>query len=126
MRCAGTVGVRDGPAGDVAEAVRTGFAARGWKTQRLVWMLHDAARRTRPAELAVEEVPYDAVHPLREAWFREDFPDLRPGTYFEEAREVGRLLGSLVPTPASAFAPPEPRSRSCGCPNSRRPGPDKL
>jgi ribosomal protein S18 acetylase RimI-like enzyme len=92
------------PAG-VAESLREGFAARGWKSERLVWMLHDTARHSRPAEIAVEEVPYETVRPLREAWLREDFPDLRPGTYFEEAREVSLLLRSRVFAVLAAGAP---------------------
>jgi GNAT superfamily N-acetyltransferase len=80
----------------VAESLRAGFAARGWQTERLVWMLHDGSRPPRAGEIVVADVPYEAVRPLREAWLAEDFPDLEPGTYFEEAREVARLLGSRV------------------------------
>jgi GNAT superfamily N-acetyltransferase len=41
-------------------------------------------------------VPYDAVHALRVAWLEEDFPDLQPGAYFAQAREVALLLGARV------------------------------
>jgi GNAT superfamily N-acetyltransferase len=95
----------DVEAAGVAESLREGFAARGWLTERLVWMLHDTARHSRPAEIAVEEVPYETVHPLREAWIREDFPDLDPGTHFEEAREVSLRLGSRVFAVHEAGAP---------------------
>ena len=39
-------------------------------------------------EIAVEEVPFDAVRDLRVAWHREDFPDLDPGAYHADSREV--------------------------------------
>ena len=38
--------------------------------------------------MPVEEVPYDAVHELRVAWHREDFPDQDPSAYHAQAREV--------------------------------------
>jgi GNAT superfamily N-acetyltransferase len=79
---------------EVAESLRGGFAARGWQMERLVLMLHDADRPSQTGGTSVEEVPHDAVHALRAAWMKESFPNLDPGTYFEEAREVARLLGS--------------------------------
>lgn len=81
---------------DVVEPLRAGFAARGWESERLVWMRHETARPPGPDGIAVEEVPYDTVHALRVAWLAEDFPDLRVGTYFTEAREVALLLGARV------------------------------
>ena len=81
---------------DVAESLRAGFAAHGWASERLVWMRHDSARPPGAAGIEVEEVPYDAVHALRVAWLEEDFPTLQPGGYFEEAREVARMLGARV------------------------------
>ena len=46
--------------------------------------------------LAVEEVPYDAVHDLRIAWHREDFPDQDPAEYHTHAREVALRRGAQV------------------------------
>jgi len=60
---------------DAAEPPRRDFEARGWRTMSVVMMRHE----TPPppgSDVAVEEVPYDAVHDLRVAWHREDFPDL--------------------------------------------------
>jgi GNAT superfamily N-acetyltransferase len=70
-----------------AEPLRAGFEARGWTTNRILWMRYEAAPPPGP-EIAVEEVPYDAVHELRVAWHEEDFPDMDPGDYHAEAREV--------------------------------------
>ncbi len=82
---------------DVAEPLRAGFKARGWESERLVWMRHEAAGPAGPpGEIALEEVPYEAVHGLRVAWLAEDFPDLQPGSYFAEAHEVSRFLGARV------------------------------
>jgi ribosomal protein S18 acetylase RimI-like enzyme len=72
---------------DAAEPLRAGFEAKGWKALRLSWMRHDARPLPGPA-LAVEEVPYDAVHALRVAWHQEDFPDQDPAGYHAQAREV--------------------------------------
>ena len=47
-------------------------------------------------DLAVEEVPYDAVDDLRVAWHREDFPDQDPADYHAQAREVALHLGARV------------------------------
>jgi GNAT superfamily N-acetyltransferase len=81
---------------DMAEPLRAGFAARGWESERLVWMRHETARPPGPGGIAVEEVPYDTVHALRVAWLEEDFPNLQTDTYFAEAREVALLLGAEV------------------------------
>jgi GNAT superfamily N-acetyltransferase len=81
---------------DVAESLRAGFAGHGWMSQRLVWMRHEGARTAGPGGIEVEEVPYDDVHPLRVAWLEEDFPNLQPGAYFAQAREVARMLGAQV------------------------------
>ncbi|MDQ3865421.1 MAG: GNAT family N-acetyltransferase [Actinomycetota bacterium] len=78
-----------------AEALRDGFAARGWKAFRLLWMRHDGAR-TPDDPLAVEEVSYDAVHDLRVAWHREDFPDQDPVAYLAQSREVALRRGAQV------------------------------
>ena len=58
---------------DAAEPLRAGFVAKGWKAERLVWMRHEAPPPPGP-DIAVREVPYDAVHELRVAWHGEDFP----------------------------------------------------
>lgn len=79
----------------VAERVRAGFVALGWRVDRLVWMLH-AGPRPGGYPAAVEQVAYDAVRHLRAAWLREDFPELDPGEYLDEAREVAARLGAEV------------------------------
>ena len=72
---------------EVADALRPGFVALGWKTLRLLWMRHEAPPPPGP-DIAVREVPYDAVHELRLAWYGEDFSDASAVSYFEHAREV--------------------------------------
>jgi ribosomal protein S18 acetylase RimI-like enzyme len=69
------------------EPLRAAFAASGWQTVRLVWMRHEAPAPPGPT-IAVEQVPYDAVHELRVAWHGQDFPDLHAGGYHAQAREV--------------------------------------
>ena len=44
----------------------------------------------------VEELLYEAVHDLRVAWHREDFPGSRPGRLPHQAREVAINLGAQV------------------------------
>ena len=69
------------------DRLRPGFEARGWRATRLVWMRHGG--ETPPGEdVAVTEVPYDAVRELRHAWHREDFPDQDPEVHYADAREV--------------------------------------
>jgi ribosomal protein S18 acetylase RimI-like enzyme len=80
---------------DVGEPLRAGFAELGWLTHRLVWMRHEAPAPP-GSRMAVEEVPYEAVHHLRVQWHEEDFPDVRLGRYLDEAREVAGLLGARV------------------------------
>jgi len=70
-----------------AEPLRAAFEAKGWKGSRLLWMRHEASPPPGP-EIAVEEVPYDAVGELRVAWHREDFPNQDPADYHVQAREV--------------------------------------
>jgi GNAT superfamily N-acetyltransferase len=70
-----------------ADALRPGFEAIGWKTMRLVWMRHAAPAPPGP-DIAVREVPYDAVHELRLAWHGADLPDQTTLSYFDHAREV--------------------------------------
>jgi GNAT superfamily N-acetyltransferase len=71
----------------VAEPLRAGFEAIGWRALRLVWMRHETPPPPGP-DVRVEEVPYDAVRDLRVAWHREDFPGLDPTDYLVQAREV--------------------------------------
>jgi GNAT superfamily N-acetyltransferase len=92
------------PAG-VAQSMRTAFKARGWMTQRLVWMRHDGSRPPRQDRIAVEEVDFDAVNALRVAWTGEDFPDLELGDYLTEAREVAGILDARVLAVMEAGAP---------------------
>jgi GNAT superfamily N-acetyltransferase len=79
----------------LAEPLRAGFEARGWLTDRLVWMLHEEPPPPLPG-IAVEEVPYDDVQRLRTAWGREDFPTLDPSDYLVQARAVSERLYSRV------------------------------
>jgi GNAT superfamily N-acetyltransferase len=79
----------------VAERLRPDFEAMGWKASRLVWMLHTAPLP--PGEIAaVEEVGYDAVAALREAWHHEDFSDIPYGENAAEQREVAMTRGVQV------------------------------
>jgi ribosomal protein S18 acetylase RimI-like enzyme len=78
-----------------AEPLRPGFKELGWLTQRLVWMRHESPPPPGP-EIAVEEVPYDAVHDLRAAWYYEDFPEVDLGDVFAQARELAALYHAQV------------------------------
>jgi GNAT superfamily N-acetyltransferase len=78
-----------------AEPLRAGFEARGWRATRLVRMRHEAPLPAGP-EIAVEELPYDAVHDLRVAWHHEDFPGQDPGDFHAYAREVSLHRGARV------------------------------
>jgi len=79
----------------VAEPLRAGFEAAGWKAVRLLWMRREAIPPLGP-DIAVEEVPYEAVHDLRVMWHREDFPDQDPGGYHVQSREVALRRGVQV------------------------------
>jgi GNAT superfamily N-acetyltransferase len=81
---------------EVAEPLRPSFAPYGYASERLVWMRHEAARPGISGGIAVEEVPYDTVRPLRVGWFAEDFPEAQLGGHLAEAREVGLLLGARI------------------------------
>jgi GNAT superfamily N-acetyltransferase len=72
---------------EAADRLRAGFEAKGWLATRLLWMRHEV-HTPAPAVPGVEEVPYDAVHDLRDAWHHEDFPGVDPGEYHAQAREV--------------------------------------
>ena len=80
---------------EAAEPLRAGFEAEGWRTDRLAWMRHVGAAPAGP-EMEVEAVPYDAVHELRVAWHREDFPDQGLGDYLTGAREVALRRGAQI------------------------------
>lgn len=80
---------------DMAARLRAGFEGLGWRAHRLVWMLHAGPRPDR-YPVTVEQVAYDAVRHLRATWLKEDFPELDPMQYLDEAREVAPLLGAEV------------------------------
>jgi ribosomal protein S18 acetylase RimI-like enzyme len=80
---------------EAAEPLRAEFKAAGWKTLRLLWMHHESPPPPGP-EIAVEAVPYDAVHDLRVAWHDEDFPGVNPASYHVAAREVALRRGAQV------------------------------
>jgi GNAT superfamily N-acetyltransferase len=80
---------------NAAEPLRPDFEAQGWTATRLLWMRHEASMPQGP-DVAVEELPYDAVYHLRLAWHQEDFPDQDPGDYHAYAREVSLRRGAKV------------------------------
>jgi ribosomal protein S18 acetylase RimI-like enzyme len=91
-----------------AEPLRADLEARGFKTVRLVCMRHEAPPPAGPA-IAVEEVPYDAVHDLRVAWYSGDSPEHDPSAYLVQARAVAsardvRVLAVREAGAAVAFA----------------------
>jgi GNAT superfamily N-acetyltransferase len=88
-----------------AEPLRAGFEARGWKAVRLVLMRHEAPPPPGAPHLAVEEVPYDAVHDLRVSWHREDHGDREPSGYHESAREVALSRGARLLAAHEGAAP---------------------
>jgi ribosomal protein S18 acetylase RimI-like enzyme len=79
----------------VGERLRDDFGAMGWRTMRLLWMLHDGTPRE-PSGLSVAEADYDTVHELREAWHHEDFPDQDPSAYLAQARGLALSRGARV------------------------------
>ena len=89
---------------DAAEPLRAGFVARGWKATRLVWMRHETPPPPGP-DIAVQEVPYDAVHELRVAWHGEDSPGQDSSGYHLQAREVALRRGVRVLAVHEAGAP---------------------
>jgi GNAT superfamily N-acetyltransferase len=80
---------------EAAEARRGDFQAAGWTAVRLVWMRHGGVLGSGP-DIAVEEVPYDAVHDLRVSWHEEDFPGQDPREYHRNAREIALRRGVRV------------------------------
>ena len=77
-----------------ADALRGEFEARGWSAVRIVFMRHEIDRPGL-SEVAVEEVPYDAVDGLRLAWHQEDFPGAS-AEHLASAREVSLLRNARV------------------------------
>jgi GNAT superfamily N-acetyltransferase len=82
---------------EAADPLRPGFEAQGWKATHLLWMRHEAALPP-GTDVAVEEVPYDAVHDLRLAWHQEDFDDLE-SDHLAVAREISLRRGVRVLVP---------------------------
>lgn len=78
-----------------AEPLQAGFEALGWHAARWLWMHHEAPLPVEP-DIAVDVVPYDAVHELRVTWNEEDFPGLDPRDYYAEARELAMRRDVLV------------------------------
>jgi ribosomal protein S18 acetylase RimI-like enzyme len=77
------------------EPIRADLERIGWKTTRLVWMLHDGDPPANTG-LDVEQVHYDTVRHLRLAWHHEDFPTVDVTSHLEEAREVDMLRAPQV------------------------------
>jgi ribosomal protein S18 acetylase RimI-like enzyme len=88
---------------DAAEPLRPRFEELGWKTERLVWMRHETAPPQGP-DLAVAEVPYDAVTDLRMTWHEEDF-DHDPSAFIEQMREVAERRGAQILAAREAGVP---------------------
>ena len=78
-----------------AERLRPGFKELGWLTERLVWMRHEAPPPPGP-QIAVEEVPYEAVHDLRLAWHYEEFPDVDFGDLLSQARDLAAQFNAQI------------------------------
>ncbi len=125
----------------VAEPLRPGFQAHGWSSMRLLWMRHEDQPPPGP-DIPVEEVPYDAVRGLREAWDAEDSP--APGAAAAHRaqartlalrRQVRVLAASQAGVPigfaeldrdgavaeiTEVFVHPDHRGRGCGAALLRR------
>jgi GNAT superfamily N-acetyltransferase len=92
---------------DEAQRLAEGFRRLGWRTYRLV-SLRFAGELPAPGEVAVVEVPYDAVDSLRRAWHEEDFPG-SDTSYMDDAREVSlkrdvRVVAALADGAPIGFA----------------------
>ncbi len=61
-------------------------------------MLHERPAPAVGPEIDVEFIPYEEVHELRVAWHREEMPNIDPGDYHEQAREVALLRNAQVLT----------------------------
>lgn len=93
---------------DAAEPLRAGFATAGWRANRLLWMRHEEPPQA-DSGVTVEQLPYDAVHELRVAWNREDFPDADLSAHLAQAREIAmrrhvRVLAACEDGAPVAFA----------------------
>ena len=76
-----------------AEPRRAAFEAAGWKTTRLLWMLHEQLPEG-PAGPPVEVIDYDEAAELRAAWHLEDFAELEYERYAVAAREIAIRKGA--------------------------------
>jgi GNAT superfamily N-acetyltransferase len=85
---------------EVADPLRAGFEALGWRASRLLYMRHEVAPPPRSSPpgppVTVEEVPYDMARDLRVAWLAEDFPTEDPETHLPNARAVAMSRGVQV------------------------------
>lgn len=81
---------------DSTSTHRNELKARGWQETQLVWMLHGGPLPRVSAAPAVEPVDYDEVHELRLIGYREDFGEVAPRGFHEQAREVALALGAEV------------------------------
>jgi ribosomal protein S18 acetylase RimI-like enzyme len=79
-----------------AEARRADFEWAGWKTTRLVWMLHEEPLIDTGRRASVEEVPYDETAELRLGWHLEDHPEMEYEGYIAGAREIALKNGDRV------------------------------
>ncbi len=81
-----------------AEARRAAFERAGWKTVRLLWMLHEQPLPDPgPGPVAeVQEIAYDETAELRLAWHMEDRAELEYEGFWEASREVALKNGARV------------------------------
>ncbi len=77
----------------VAEPLRAGFAAHGFRCKRLVWMRFVGSPPD-GAQAGVAEVAYDEAGTLRRAWEDEEYPSVDVAEYLAQAREVRLRLGN--------------------------------
>ncbi len=79
---------------EAADPLRPEFSARGWRSTRVVWMRHSGEPPLADGpELAIEEVPFDAVRHLRLAWHNEDYSGTDFDGYYAGARAVSLARG---------------------------------
>jgi GNAT superfamily N-acetyltransferase len=79
---------------EAAEPLRGRFKELGWVSERLVWMRHETPPPPGP-EVAVAEVPFEAVVDLRRTWHAEDF-EHDPSDFIAQMREVSQRRGAQV------------------------------
>jgi ribosomal protein S18 acetylase RimI-like enzyme len=75
---------------------RGDFEAAGWKTTRLVWMLHAGVLAGEAPDFLVEEVDYEETEPLRLSWHLEERADLEYEQYRLAAKEVAMAKDPIV------------------------------